>query len=148
MDDDLLAVGRWTDDRAIDQLALTRSFQKQGARHYHCSSTELHHREFRSDRAEDAQSNRHNHSGWAPRSEDELLERPPRDAIKEIRAAQIIQRQHPACFVRAEGERGNEATAKPSGRLPRMEQHSLKKASVYLPVDEHGVIFRKVYWSG
>ncbi|KAI1735396.1 hypothetical protein F4680DRAFT_308798 [Xylaria scruposa] len=135
MDNDLLAVGRWTDDRAINQLAALQS-QRESRDHHLYPSAEPQLRESRSSKADYAGDGRGSHYS-------------PRDAIREIRAAQMIQRQHPACFVKAEGgQQGNEATAKPSGSLSRVERRLLKHASAYLLLDEHEVKFRKVYWTG
>ncbi|KAI8946664.1 hypothetical protein F4801DRAFT_593191 [Xylaria longipes] len=148
MDDDLLAVGRWTDDRGLDQSAAAQLQREEGKSHRLYHSAEPHGRESRTNKADYAGPSRVNHRSRLSGSEDELLDTPPRDAIKEVRAAQMIQRQHPACFVKAEGgQQGNEATAKPSGSLSRVERHFLKQASAYLPLDEHEVKFRKVYWT-
>ncbi|KAI0550708.1 hypothetical protein F4679DRAFT_542270 [Xylaria curta] len=150
MDNDLLAVGRWTDDRAINQTAALRS-QRESRNQYLYPSAEPQRRESRSSKADYAgAAGRGSHYSRLSKADDELLSTPPRDAIREIRAAQMIQRQHPACFVKAEGgqQQGNEATAKPPGSLSRVERHLLKQASAYLLLDEHEVKFRKVYWTG
>ncbi|KAI0861726.1 hypothetical protein F4860DRAFT_157871 [Xylaria cubensis] len=148
IDNDLLAVGRWADDRAINQLSVTRS-QQNSRSHYLYPSAEPQRRESRSCKADYVGSGRGNHYSRLSKAEDVLLSTHPRDAIREIRAAQMIQRQHPACFVKTEGgQQGNEATAKPSGGLSRVERHLLKQASAYLLLDEHEVKFRKVYWTG
>ncbi|KAI1754024.1 hypothetical protein F4782DRAFT_59817 [Xylaria castorea] len=149
MDNDLLAVGRWTDDRALNPSATTQSQRGESKRHYSYPSAEPHRRESRASKAGYVGPGRGNHRSRLSESEDELLNTPPRDAIKEIRATQMIQRQHPACFVKAEGgQQGNEATAKRSGSLSRVERHLLKQASAYLLLDKHEVKFRKVYWTG
>ncbi|KAI3331758.1 hypothetical protein HD806DRAFT_478219 [Xylariaceae sp. AK1471] len=149
MDDTLLAVGRWTDDRVHNQMATMRPYKKESEGLYRYLSTESHSRASRPNRNDRLGSIRPNYHHRLSRPEDELLDRPPKAAIKEVRATQMIQRQHPACFVKAEGgQQGNEATAKPSGSLSRVERHFLKQASAYLPLDEQEVKSRQVYWTG
>ncbi len=137
MDNDLLAVGGWVDESALNQWAIAQPWQKEGKKHLD-PAIETHRRGSRSDLSEPARPNRQPHHNRHSKSEHKLLDRPPRDAIKEVRATQMIQRQHPACFVKAEGgQRGNEATAKLLGRISRVERRWLKHASAYLPLDEH-----------
>ncbi|KAJ2989591.1 hypothetical protein NUW58_g3391 [Xylaria curta] len=139
MDDDLRAVGGWVEDGVLGQSAKTRPRQREGERRYWYQSAEPHHRGPWSDRAASTRSSRPNHTALS-RAEEELLDRLSMEAIKEIRAAQMIQRQHPACFVKAEGgQQGNEATAKPSGGLSRVERH-FKQASAYLLPDGHDTV--------
>jgi hypothetical protein len=127
MDNTLLAVGRWTDDRIPNERVTMRPTENGKDRQYGYLSTKPHNRTSRS-----------NHEHRLSNSEDELLDRPPKTAIKEVRATQMIRRQHPAYFVKAEaGQRGNEATAKPPGNLSRVERSLLKLASTYVLVDEH-----------
>jgi hypothetical protein len=139
IDDDLLAVGRWADDKASNQLSTMQPQQKERARHHLYTSTEPHRGETRSHRTKDARSSRQNYHNQPSRSEGGLLERPPQIVIKEVREAQRIRRGHPACFVKAEGgERGNEATAKPSESRSPGKQRLFKQASaVYLLLDGH-----------
>ncbi|KAI0451607.1 hypothetical protein F5B21DRAFT_507091 [Xylaria acuta] len=149
MDVDLLAVGRWIDERGLDQSPSTQLQREESKSHCLYPSAEPHRRGYRVIKADYAGPSRGNHRSRLSKSEEEDLDTPPREAIKEVRAAQMIQRQHPACFVNTEGgQQGNEATAKPSGSLSRLERHFLKQASAYLPLDEHEVKFRKVYWTG
>ncbi|KAH8167885.1 hypothetical protein CIB48_g378 [Xylaria polymorpha] len=139
MDDYLVAVGRWTDDRALNQSAATRPRREENnSQHLH-PAAEPHPRECRANKADYARSSRGNYHSRLSKSEDELLDTPPQNAIREVRASQLIQRQHPACFVKAEGgQRGNEATtAKPSGNLSRVGGHLLERANIYVPLDEH-----------
>ncbi|KAI0478110.1 hypothetical protein F4859DRAFT_47558 [Xylaria cf. heliscus] len=148
MDDDLLAVGRWTDDRAPNQSTVTRPHREDSKSPCPYPSAEPHLRESRASKADYAGLSQESHRNRLSKSEDELLDTHPRDAIKAVRAAQMIQRQHPACFVEAEGgQQGNEATAKSSGNLLRVERHFIKQVGVYLPLDGHEVKFRPVYWT-
>ncbi|KAI0100566.1 hypothetical protein GGR51DRAFT_352155 [Nemania sp. FL0031] len=140
INDDLLAVGGWADEKASNQLLTTRPQQRHSERHPVDAPTEPHHRGSRPHRVGHTSSNRQNHHSQPSGSEDELLERPPRDVIKALRAAQMIRRQHPACFVKAEGgQRGNEAAAKPSTSLSKMERGLRKRASsaAYLLLEGH-----------
>ncbi|KAI1423364.1 hypothetical protein F5Y12DRAFT_786102 [Xylaria sp. FL1777] len=149
MDTDLLEVGRWADDRASNQSAITVPRQESVEKHHLDPAAGARPLGSGLDRAKHVRSSRKAHRNRHPKSEDELLDRPPRDAIKEVRATQMIQRQHPACFVKAEGtQQGNEATAKLPGSFSRVERRLLKQASAYLLLDGHEVKFRKMYWSG
>ncbi|KAI0439542.1 hypothetical protein F4803DRAFT_564464 [Xylaria telfairii] len=143
MDDYLVAVGRWTDDRALNQSAATRPRREENKSQHLHPAAEPHLRKSRANKADYAGSDWGNYRSRLSKSEDELLDTHPQNAIREVRASQMIQRQHPACFVNAEGgQQGNEATAaKPSGSLSRVGGHFLEQASIYLPLDEHEVKF-------
>ncbi|KAJ8127088.1 hypothetical protein O1611_g6548 [Lasiodiplodia mahajangana] len=139
INNDLLAMGGWADDKAPNQSSTTRPQQRHSERHHVGTQIEPHHQGYRPQRVGYARRNGQNHRSQPSRSEDGLLERPPRDAIKEVRAAQLIRRLHPA-FPEAEGgQRGNEATAKPSASLSKVEQRFRKHASsaAYLLLDGH-----------
>ncbi|KAI1146145.1 hypothetical protein F4825DRAFT_456775 [Nemania diffusa] len=100
-DDDLLAVGKWADDKAVGQLSTTQPQQKKSERHSLDTSTKPHHGGSRPHRTEDARSSQRSHHNQSSRPEDRLLERPPLDAMKEVREAQRVRRGHPACFREA-----------------------------------------------
>ncbi|KAI0530229.1 hypothetical protein GGR58DRAFT_518636 [Xylaria digitata] len=116
MDLDLLEVGSWFDKRALDQESLMLPRQKQNENHHLHPSAEPH-KGYRSERTESTGPSRQKYHNRHPKSEYQLLTSLTQEAVK------AIQRQHPACFMKAEGgQRGNQATAKTPGSLSRPER--------------------------
>lgn len=143
MDDDLLhdllAVGSWAIDEGPDRLVQSKPPQRESGIHYLHASAESCCLDPRSNNMTHTQLGQKNCCNRLPTSEDGLLETPPQNAIREVRVAQIIQRQHPACFVKVEGDqKWKKATAKPSYSHLRAERCVPKYASAYLAAGGEG----------
>ncbi|KAI8633298.1 hypothetical protein F5Y19DRAFT_295665 [Xylariaceae sp. FL1651] len=149
-DEALLAVGRWTDDKTPNRPTTMRPQKNGSERHHQYQATELGGR-ARSDEHGCARSMQSTQFNQLSRAEDLHIDKNARAAIKEVRAIQVIQRQHPACFVNTEAEaeqRGNEADSEPPGSLSRATWNISTCDSAYLPLDEHEVRVREIYWTG
>jgi hypothetical protein len=125
MDETLLAVGRWTDDKAQNKKTTMWPHKSDNEMQHRLLSTESRSRASRSTRKDYTGLTRPSHHNRPSRSEDELLSKSPKTAMKEVRASQLIRRQHPACFEGS--QQGNEATAKPSAASPRWSDAAASK---------------------
>ncbi|KAI0426842.1 hypothetical protein F5Y09DRAFT_345285 [Xylaria sp. FL1042] len=139
MDTDLLAVGSWVDDRVLNQFSTSWSRRKEGEEHRLDLGNETHLPGSGLDSIGDAKSSRQIHNRRHAKSNDQFLDWARRNASKEVRATQTIQKQHchsPVCLLDGEQRRqGNKATAKLPGSLSRVEQRLLKQASTPLLLD-------------
>ncbi|KAI1346451.1 hypothetical protein F5Y01DRAFT_319741 [Xylaria sp. FL0043] len=156
MDTDLLQVGSWADDRALNQSSTSWPRPEAGAERridpgIENPGTKTHHPEPWSDRIEQAKSSRQFHQRRHPKSKDELLDWPSRNARKEVRATQTTQRPdhcYPACFVKGEErQQGNKATSKLPGSLSKVERRLLKQASAPFLLDGLELRIPKLDWS-
>ncbi|KAI1276088.1 hypothetical protein F5Y07DRAFT_399860 [Xylaria sp. FL0933] len=157
MDTDLLQVGSWADDRALNQSSTSWARPEAGAERrmdlgIENPGTKTHRPEPWSDRIERAKSRLQFDQRRHPKSKDELLDWPSRNARKEVRVTQTTQRPdhcYPACFVKYEKrQQGNKATAKLPGSLSKVERRLLKQASCPFLLDGLELRIPKLDWSG